>query len=51
MSKAQQEQKYARIWNDLSKQFGYPLLNEALEQSPILALDLKQEALLPEERK
>ena len=51
MSKAQQEQKYARIWNDLLKQFGYSLLNEALEQSPILALDLKQEALLPEERK
>jgi NAD-dependent oxidoreductase involved in siderophore biosynthesis len=51
MSKAQQEQKYARIWNNLLKQFGYPLLNEALEQSPILVFDLKQEALLPEERK
>lgn len=51
MSKAQQEQKYAKIWNDLSKQFDYALLNETLEQSPILALNLKQEALLPEERK
>lgn len=50
MIKAQQEQKNSKIWNELSKQFGYAVLNEQLEQTPIIDTDLKKEALLPEER-
>lgn len=49
--KAQQEQKAARLWNELTQKFGFATLTDSLNSKASMTAELNKAAVLPEEQK